>query len=401
MLRSLDELRSDLERQFRIDGERVIGFQEGMPMPGAIDAFARNAVFNGDPRIRRRLRHALREAAAVAGIVSRPLCGLLDALQRQRGEIGTLLSFRLGGHCYDLARMILRTAVQQEAGGIVLEQGWTGQSPWEFSALMLAAALREGWQGPLFLRCGLPPLASDPLPDGLDAELLTDRLDTALRAQLRNVALRASAAGVERERCLGELVELLLAARQHEAAPCLSLRLSPLGRRLEPARAEGILESIRQRLPSGERLPEILTLGAADGLMLAEAWDDRPDGPWLALSGESAAEAHGRPAASLPARIVERRIETDWAGTMVSHPEFPADRRRALLEWLRASHAPGEEIDDLTLLRAHEYQALGHFEFELWDLEEMPHFRAEFQERLGALLHSAGLAGRAGSVVFK
>jgi len=400
MLRNLDELRTDLDRQFVVEGEAIVGFREGMPMPGAIDAFARNAVFNDDPQIRRRLRYALREAAAVAGIESRPLCGLLGKLKADRAALGTLLSFRLGGHCYDLARLILRTAVQERAGGIVLEQGWTGQSPWEFSALMLAAALREGWQGPLFLRCGLPPLASDPLPDGLDAELLTERLDTALRAQLRNAALRASPAGVERARCLAELVELLLAARGHDAAPCLSLRLSPLGRRVSPDRARAIWDEIRRRLPADVRPPELLTLGVEDGLEAAEAWDGQPDGPWLALSGESPAEAHARPAASLPERIVERRIEVDWAGTMVGHPEFPVDRRRELLDWLRSSRGPDDPIEDLALLRRYEYQALGHFEFELWNLEEMPAFREEFQQRLGALLVSADLAGRAGSAVF-
>lgn len=402
MLRTLDELHKDLARQFRLDHERVVGFQEGMPMPGAIDAFARNAVFNDDPHIRRRLRYALREAAAVAGVVSRPLDGLLANLAESRSELGTLLSFRLSGHCYDLARLILRTAVQHEAAGIVLEQGWTGQSPWEFSALMLAAAMREGWRGPLHLRCGLPPLASDTLPDGLDIELLSDRLETALSAQLRNVALRVSSAGIERTRCLSELVELVRTAREHEAAPGLSLRISPLGgRRLPPAQAREILAAIERRLPAGIALPELLVLGTEDGLEAAEAWDGEDAGPWLALSGESLAEAHARPAASLPDRIVERRIEADWVGTMVMHPDFPVDRRRALLDWLRESRGPDETVDELDMLRSNEYQAMGHFEFELWDLEEMPHFRAEFQERLGLLLHSSGLAGKAGSAVFR
>jgi hypothetical protein len=400
MLRDLDELRTDLERQFILQDDVVVGFREGMPMPGAIDAFARNAVFNDHPAIRRRLRYALREAAAAAGIESRPLSGLLGGLRHNRNAIGTLLSFRLGGHCYDLARLILRTAVQNEAGGIILEQGWTGQSPWEFSALMLAAALREGWRGPLFLRCGLPPLASDPLPDGLDSELLGQRLDTALRAQLRNVGLRASLAGVERARCMGELVELLLAAREHEASPCLNLRLSPHGRRLSPDHARAVYREIHRRLPADVPPPELLTLGMSDGLEAAEAWEGEVEGPWLALSGESPAEAHARPAAALPDRIVERRIETDWAGTMVMHPEFPVDRRRALLDWLRAGRRGDDPVEDLTLLRTHEYRALGHFEFELWDLEKMPGFRAEFQERLSVLLASAGLAGRAGGEIF-
>ncbi len=59
---------------------------------------------------------------------------------------------------YDTARAVLRAARRQLDVGTVIfeiarsEMGYTEQRPAEYAAVMLAAAIREEWQGPFFLQ---------------------------------------------------------------------------------------------------------------------------------------------------------------------------------------------------------------------------------------------------------
>ena len=61
------------------------------------------------------------------------------------------------GMSYDTARAIFRTAVKLKAGAFILEIArseiaYTDQRPTEYVAVMLAAALREGFRGPVFIQ---------------------------------------------------------------------------------------------------------------------------------------------------------------------------------------------------------------------------------------------------------
>ena len=58
---------------------------------------------------------------------------------------------------YDAARAIFRTAIAIEAGAFILEIArseiaYTGQRPHEYVSVILAAALREGFRGPVFIQ---------------------------------------------------------------------------------------------------------------------------------------------------------------------------------------------------------------------------------------------------------
>lgn len=388
MFRDLDDMRRSLAHIVLLEEGRVAGFHAEEPPPGAVDALARNAVFNPDPTIRTQLRQVLRSAAACKGIRLASLepwpdCGV--------DGNGVRLAVRLGGHCYDLARLVLRSAHRRGVEGLVFEQGWAGQSPWEFSALLAAAALREHWQKPLYLRCGLPPLASDLLPGGEDGEALEERLATAASAELSNVTLRISPAGLLRTRSHGELRALLRLARERGLG--VSLRVE------EPdPRSDGddvLLSALRQL--AREHPPLLLTLAGSARTWSGgrrEAWLAAAGAQGLAYSGLSPADLldSASPAALQSQQLREVRVDFDWATRIVMHPEFLAERRRELLGWLRG-HRPGSlPLADESLLRTFEYQALGHFEFELWDLDRMPAFREDFMGMLDRLYTTLRLA---------
>ena len=58
---------------------------------------------------------------------------------------------------YDLARAIFRVAKRNNSGAFIFEiakseMGYTNQPPCEYAAVILAAAIKEGYQGPVFIQ---------------------------------------------------------------------------------------------------------------------------------------------------------------------------------------------------------------------------------------------------------
>lgn len=69
----------------------------------------------------------------------------------------TVPAINLRSLTYDLARAIFRVAKRNNCGSFIFEIakseiGYTDQSPVEYSAVVLAAAIKEDWQGPVFIQ---------------------------------------------------------------------------------------------------------------------------------------------------------------------------------------------------------------------------------------------------------
>ena len=80
-------------------------------------------------------------------------------LARGRGKFGgfTVPAINLRAMTYDLARAIFRAAKKINAGTFIFEiakseMGYTDQAPIEYTATCLAAAIREGFSGPVFIQ---------------------------------------------------------------------------------------------------------------------------------------------------------------------------------------------------------------------------------------------------------
>jgi fructose/tagatose bisphosphate aldolase len=78
---------------------------------------------------------------------------------RGRGEFGgfTVPAINLRTLTYDLARAVFRVAKRNRAGAFIFEIarseiGYTAQCPAEYAGVCLAAALKEAWQGAVFLQ---------------------------------------------------------------------------------------------------------------------------------------------------------------------------------------------------------------------------------------------------------
>jgi len=122
-----------------------------------IDALIHTAVFGATPEEKGEARQAILEAGAAAGIRFASIHDLYMAMGR--GEVGgfTVPAINVRAMAYDTGRAVMRAARRLEAGAFILEIarseiGYTEQRPHEYAVVMVAAALREGFCGPLFLQ---------------------------------------------------------------------------------------------------------------------------------------------------------------------------------------------------------------------------------------------------------
>jgi fructose/tagatose bisphosphate aldolase len=139
-----------------------------------MDQLVRVAVF-GDVQERELARWLIWQIGQAVGVRAASIHDLYMA--RGRGEVGgfTVPAMNIRGAAYDTARSIFRTARRLDAGAFILEIArseivYTDQRPGEYVAVMLAAALREGFRGPVFIQgdhfqVNAKKYAADPNPE--------------------------------------------------------------------------------------------------------------------------------------------------------------------------------------------------------------------------------------------
>ncbi len=122
-----------------------------------LDDLVREGVFNPEREVRGHARWIIRSAALSDGIHPSSIINLYDAMGRE--EVGgfTVPAINIRGLTYDMARAVFRAAMEGEVGAFIFEiarseMGYTDQSPSEYSAVIMAAALREGFRGPVFIQ---------------------------------------------------------------------------------------------------------------------------------------------------------------------------------------------------------------------------------------------------------
>jgi fructose/tagatose bisphosphate aldolase len=155
VFQSVAELTAALGATAAVDGDRLI--VTGTPSPDLVDRLAHTAAFGATPEVKGTARWVILHLAAAAGVRFASIHDLYMAMGR--GEAGgfTVPAINVRAMAYDTGRAVMRAAKRLDAGAFILEIarseiGYTEQRPHEYAAIMAAAALREGFRGPLFLQ---------------------------------------------------------------------------------------------------------------------------------------------------------------------------------------------------------------------------------------------------------
>lgn len=122
-----------------------------------LDSLVEQSVFDPNPERRLALRRLLIELAKMWGAKPASIQDLY--LARGRGEIQgfTAAAINIRGLTYEVAQAVFRAADALDAGAFIFELarseiGYTDQQPSEYAACVMAAALKTGYQGPVFIQ---------------------------------------------------------------------------------------------------------------------------------------------------------------------------------------------------------------------------------------------------------
>ncbi|HEY8922534.1 MAG TPA: class II fructose-bisphosphate aldolase, partial [Candidatus Limnocylindria bacterium] len=217
---SAHDLLAGLDGIARIQGTRLLIDDESRLRGEAMDGLVEDAVFNADEAVRDAARWLIWSASQALGCGSASIHELYMA--RGRGEFAatrfTVPAINVRAVTYLTARQAFSAAMERDAGAVILEiakseMAYTDQRPAEYAAVILGAAIRSGWVGPVFLQgdhfqfnaakwaadpgaemSGLKQLTSEAVAAGfcnidIDSSTLVDLSQpTAAAEQLVNVA---------------------------------------------------------------------------------------------------------------------------------------------------------------------------------------------------------------------
>lgn len=121
-----------------------------------MDELIYSAVFAENDETKKELLILTKEIAKAAGAVPSSIQGLYEELGRNYSGF-TVPAMNIRGLTYDIARAIFRKAIEKNAGAFIFEIarseiGYTKQRPVEYAAVILSAAVREGYKGPVFIQ---------------------------------------------------------------------------------------------------------------------------------------------------------------------------------------------------------------------------------------------------------
>lgn len=125
--------------------------------PETIDGLIYKAIFSPEEKDKDQYRKKILGAAFEMGIIPASIQGLYEASGKHLYKNITVPAINVRGITYDTARCIFRAALKKQVGAFIFEiarteAAYTGQRPIEYTTAILAAAIREGFSGPVFIQ---------------------------------------------------------------------------------------------------------------------------------------------------------------------------------------------------------------------------------------------------------
>ncbi|MBI5681805.1 MAG: class II fructose-bisphosphate aldolase [Deltaproteobacteria bacterium] len=122
-----------------------------------IDSLVYNAVFGRDKEIKGSCRFIIKLCGAASGAKPASIQGLYEAMGRGDVSGFTVPAINIRGLTYDTARAVFRSALKNNVGALIFEiakseMDYTDQAPYEYSSVVIASAIKEGFTGPLFIQ---------------------------------------------------------------------------------------------------------------------------------------------------------------------------------------------------------------------------------------------------------
>jgi fructose/tagatose bisphosphate aldolase len=376
-----------------------------------VEKTAMELIMNDDATKKRQLAKKIFAVACEEGICPSSIHEFYVA--RGRGEFGgfTVPAINLRSMTYDLARAMFRAAEKNGSGAFVFEIarseiGYTSQPPIEYASMVLAAAIRESYSGPVFIQGdhfqvnaakfkenpdkeieGLQALIGDAISSGfynidIDSSTLVDVSKPDLKEQqllnyevcarltqfIRHVEPRGITISVG-----GEIGEI-----GHQNSTPEDLHAFMVG--LEDKRGKGLAGISKISVQTGTTHGGVIL---PDGSIAQIKLDFNTLKTLSEIArreyGLAGAVQHG--ASTLPPEAFHKFVEcetaevhlaTEFQNMIYESEHFPADLKKRIYEWLKvnaASEAKQGETEEQFLYKTRK-KALGPFKKEIMRLPQ-------------------------------
>ncbi len=146
-----------ISKAVKFEGDKAV-IRDAVALNGELlDHLYETAVFSNNTEVKAYARFKIKQLARAAGIKLASIHDLYCAIGKGKTPSLTVPAMNLRGLSYDSARAFFRAAKRLDVGAFLFEiakseMQYTSQNPHEYVCSMLAAAIREGYTGPVFIQ---------------------------------------------------------------------------------------------------------------------------------------------------------------------------------------------------------------------------------------------------------
>ncbi len=368
-------LKAALEGCARIDAGVTVTNRKTF-VDSKIDELVHTAVFSADAATRDAARWVIRCAANSLGAVSASIQGLYDAMAAGKAKGFTVPAHNIRGLAYDKARALFRAGKAMDAAAFIFEiakseQGYCELKPAEYSACILAGAIKEGWEGPVFIQGDHYQFAKkdydkDPVATTEGIRKLTKE---SIEAGFYNIDIDSSTLVVlERptvkeqqrdnyERC-AELTAFIRQLEPKGVTISVGGEIGEVGKKNSTVEEfEEYFKGYREKF-DGKPISKmsVQTGTSHGGVIMADGSRAAVDIDFNVLKditascrrfGLAGTVQHG--ASTLPEHLfdqfpkhvaIEIHLATEFQRIVFDHPRFPKDLRERMHQWVRTTKPP-------------------------------------------------------------
>jgi fructose/tagatose bisphosphate aldolase len=383
-----------------------------------IDRLVHTAVF-GQGEVRDSARWLIWELGWASGIQSASIDSLYQARARDEYSATTVPAINVRAMAYDFARSIVASAKRRKVGAFIFElarseMGYTDQTCDEFATVMMAAAIKEGHTGPIFIQgdhyqADAKKFATDPesVVDGLKKlirEAITAGygnidIDTSTLVDLSYPTL-AEQQRHNFERC-AELAKLIRELQPAGVTVSIGGEIGEVGKKNSTVdELEAFVQGFQEHFPHERGLSKIsVNTGSSHGGVVL------PDGSLLKVAIDfntlremsAAARKHGmggavqHGASTLPPEYfsnfpevdtLEVHLATEFQNIILDHGAFPQDLKQNAYAWIKenlANEWVSGDTEEQFIYKSRK-KIWGPFKEQVWTLPEAT--RAEIRGQL-------------------
>jgi fructose/tagatose bisphosphate aldolase len=397
----------DLNELFELDGDHL-KVKDHSKLKDSMDGLIYDAVFEPDEEKKKARLTLIKEACKQAGAVPASIQGLYEEMGR--GYPGfTVPAINVRGLTYDTSRAIFRTAIRMDTGALIFEIarpeiGYTKQRPLEYCTVVLAAAVREGYKGPVFVQGDHFQIvrrhfSKDPdaetsyvrglIKEALDAEFYNIDLDTSTLVDLSRPTLKEQQyPNFHNAAVLGEYIR---ESEPEGVTVSIGGEIGEIGgKNSDPDELKAYLDGFKEEHMAGKGLSKLsVQTGTSHGGVVL------PDGTLAQVKidfdtlgtlsevarkdfGLSGCVQHG--ASTLPDEAFdmfpktgtsEVHLATGFQNIMYDNPALPADFRNEVYEFIKKEYA-GERKENQTdeqFIYKTRKKGFGPLKQKWWDLK--------------------------------